>query len=296
MVRKHEEFMTAGHDFMSWLKVISDRLDKVTTEGGNGSADPSSSTLTSSSTEKDFASSKLTNLKILESDNETGREKLEYALKKANEACAIALDDDRYIVEEEVAFLHDEYDKFNEKLAKSKRSLERTIVQWKDYKEMYDGCLRNLDKCKSLVEGAKELKPTIEVKKVAVEKFGLELQRILDWQKRLESLNQKAQSLSGGGSSGQTKITSDMAHIFKGYENLQTNAKVVMKKLEQNYQEHHQLNSHIQECNNLAAAIQDHIATGLACDDEGSHGSSERSAGVGSTLCRWRVLCRTPRC
>ena len=46
--------------------------------------------------DQDF-SSKLTSLKIVESENDkTGTEKLSYALKKADEACGIALEDDRY--------------------------------------------------------------------------------------------------------------------------------------------------------------------------------------------------------
>ena len=36
MVRKHEEFMTAGHEFMAWLKSINERLDKIGVSGRYG--------------------------------------------------------------------------------------------------------------------------------------------------------------------------------------------------------------------------------------------------------------------
>ena len=124
----------------------------VVNSGGSTSPDGSGTVgaggSSNSAGDQDF-SSKLTSLKIVESENDkTGTEKLSYALKKADEACGIALEDDRYeidrkismcrgpilhniqekfilcgffrffkvfaifryIVEEEVAFLQDEYD------------------------------------------------------------------------------------------------------------------------------------------------------------------------------------------
>ena len=225
MVKKHEEFMTAGHEFMAWLKSINDKLDKI------GSLDAAS--------QSDDHSSKLTSLKIIESDNDvTGGEKLAYALKKAGEACGIALEDDKYIVEEEVAFLQDEYDKFNEKLVKTKTSLERSIVQWKDYREMLDGCLRNLDKTRSVVESYKDTKaPNVDVKKITVDKFRQEMSKITEWQRRVESLNAKSQALVAASSvSAGAKIQGEMALVSKGYDGVVNNAKNVLKKLEQNYQ------------------------------------------------------------
>ena len=81
MIQKHESFMTAGNDFMLWLKMAKDKLDKC--------SEPVD--------EKDFLSEKLTQLKILEADVNEGKGKLDYALKMAVEACALALDDDRYV-------------------------------------------------------------------------------------------------------------------------------------------------------------------------------------------------------
>ena len=122
---------------------------------------------------------------------------------------------DAVFFEKEVAFLQDEYDKFNEKLVKTKTSLERSIVQWKDYREMLDGCLRNLDKTRSVVESYKDTKaPNVDVKKVTVDKFRQEMSKITEWQRRVESLNAKSQALVAASSvSASAKIQGEMALV-----------------------------------------------------------------------------------
>ena len=79
MIQKHESFMTAGNDFMQWLKTAKEKLDKC--------SEPVD--------EKDFLSEKLTHLKILEADIGEGKAKLDFALQMAVDACSLALDDDR---------------------------------------------------------------------------------------------------------------------------------------------------------------------------------------------------------
>ena len=79
MIRKHESFMVAGNDFMQWLKVAKEKLEKC--------SEPVD--------EKDYLSEKLTHLKILEAEIDEGKGKLDYALQVAVDACSVALDDDR---------------------------------------------------------------------------------------------------------------------------------------------------------------------------------------------------------
>ena len=63
---------------------------------------------------------------------------------------------------------------------------------------MYDGCLRNLDKTRQMVESYKDAKaPNLEAKRLNLEKFNLETTRITEWQRRVDTLGVKAQSLSG---------------------------------------------------------------------------------------------------
>ena len=79
MIQKHESFMSAGNDFMQWLKTAKEKLEKC--------SEPVD--------EKDYLSEKLTQLKILEAEIDEGKGKLDYALQVAVDACSVALDDDR---------------------------------------------------------------------------------------------------------------------------------------------------------------------------------------------------------
>ena len=93
----------------------------VVNSGGSTSPDGSGTVGASGSSnsagDQDF-SSKLTSLKIVESENDkTGTEKLSYALKKADEACGIALEDDRYEIDRKISvcrgpILHNIQEKF----------------------------------------------------------------------------------------------------------------------------------------------------------------------------------------
>ena len=79
----------------------------VVNSGGSTSPDGSGTVgaggSSNSAGDQDF-SSKLTSLKIVESENDkTGTEKLSYALKKADEACGIALEDDRYEIDRKIS-------------------------------------------------------------------------------------------------------------------------------------------------------------------------------------------------
>ena len=93
MVAKHEIFMEAGNEFMTWLKVSQEKLDKCSEPTGD----------------EESLASKSSQLKVLDSEKKVWATKLGEALKAAAETCKIALEDDQEIIEEEVAFLQDEF-------------------------------------------------------------------------------------------------------------------------------------------------------------------------------------------
>lgn len=49
---------------------------------------------------------------MLQNEQEEGQEKLDKAFQLAEKACNLADDEDKEVIEEEVAFLQDEFDKF----------------------------------------------------------------------------------------------------------------------------------------------------------------------------------------
>jgi nesprin-1 len=89
MVDRHEAFIATGHEFMAWLRAAKERLARCSEPTGD----------------RDALAEKAALLRVLESEVPEGEAKLETALKTAADACAVALADDKAIVEEEVAFL-----------------------------------------------------------------------------------------------------------------------------------------------------------------------------------------------
>ena len=62
--------------------------------------------------QQDTISGKATNLKILQNEQEEGQGKLDKAFQLAEQVCELAGEEDKEVIEEEVAFLQDEFDKF----------------------------------------------------------------------------------------------------------------------------------------------------------------------------------------
>jgi nesprin-1 len=82
---------------MSWMRVVKERLAKFSEPVGD----------------KETLSGKITLLKVLQSELPEGQAKLEAALVKGSQACAVVDGEDRELIEEEVAVLQEEYDSFS---------------------------------------------------------------------------------------------------------------------------------------------------------------------------------------
>jgi nesprin-1 len=105
----HQSFIDAGNEFMHWLRAAKEMVNKLSEPTGD----------------RESLSSKVTHVNTkLMTDKAEGQQKLEAALEKAEAACKASDEEDRDIVEEEVAFLQEEFDNYCEALAKLKESLE----------------------------------------------------------------------------------------------------------------------------------------------------------------------------
>ena len=222
MVVQHEKFIEAGNDFMTWLKISQEKLDKCSEPTGD----------------KESLASKSTQLKVLDSEKKNGEMKLDAALTAAAEACKIALEDDQLIIEEEVAFLQDEFDQYNGDLARCKGLLEGGIVKWTDYQELYQEALQWLEKTENSVQGYNKYQTSLQEKRSVLEEFQLKLQAIFDWQKELDTLNKKGQSLLEN--CADSRVSNAITQLSTKYQALLSLAKEVVRSLELHFQEHHQ--------------------------------------------------------
>ena len=182
----------------------------------------------------------------MEGESDDGDTKLEDALRTAADACSVALDADRDIVEEEVAFLQDEYDQYSEQLAKVKAVLEGGIVKWTDYQEAYQDALDYLVKTEEAVKNSNKFQTNLADKRKVLEDFQVELQKVFDWQKELDSLNKKGQTLLK--TCADSRVSNAITQLSTKYQALISLAKDVMRRLEMYFQEHHQHNALFLDC------------------------------------------------
>ncbi|KPJ06864.1 Nesprin-1 [Papilio machaon] len=229
-VEQHQAFIDAGTDFVQWIRAAKERLGKCSDATGD----------------KESLSSKISQLKVLESELPDGQKKLQKALELGEISCGLADEDDREEIEEEVALLQEEFDTYVEQLNNTKALIEGGIVKWTEYEEQYKEALDWLSKTEKLVQSFNKLQNNLEQKKVVLEEFQGHLQTLFDWQAELDKLNMRAQTLLE--TCADTRISNGITQLTTKYNALLSLAKEVMKRLELHYQEHQQHNALYGEC------------------------------------------------
>ncbi|XP_038215060.1 nesprin-1 [Zerene cesonia] len=229
-VEQHQAFIDAGSDFVQWIRAAKERLGKCSDATGD----------------KESLSSKISQLKVLESELPEGQAKLQKALEQGEISCGLADDEDREDIEEEVALMQEEYDTYVEQLNNTKALIEGGIVKWTEYEEHYKEALEWLSKTEKLVQSFNKLQNNLEQKKIVLEEFQGHLQTLFDWQAELDKLNMRAQTLLE--TCADTRISNGITQLTTKYNALLSLAKEVMKRLELHYQEHQQHNALYGEC------------------------------------------------
>nr|XP_022915902.1 nesprin-1 isoform X7 [Onthophagus taurus] len=229
-VEQHQAFVDAVNDFMQWIRIAKEKLSKCSEPTGD----------------KETLSSKLSQLKVLLNEQPIGQKKLEDALEQGDLAVQCADEEDKEIIEEELGLLQDDFDNYVESLTNSKSLLEVGIVKWTEYEEQYQDALEWLAQTEELVQSYNKLQDGLEEKRMVLEQFQLHLQTLFDWQKDLDRLNMKAQSLLE--TCADTRISNAVTQMSTKYNAILSLAKEIMRRLELHYQEHQQHNALYQEC------------------------------------------------
>ncbi|XP_018338972.1 PREDICTED: nesprin-1 isoform X6 [Trachymyrmex septentrionalis] len=241
-VEQHQAFIDSGNEFVQWIRAAKERLSKCSEPTGD----------------KESLASKITQLKVLQSELPEGQKKLEKALEQGNAACQIADDEDKEIIEEEVALLQEEYDNYVDSLNNTKTLLEVGIVKWTEYEDQFSEATEWLTQTEQLVQTFNKLQDSLEEKKNVLEQFQIHLQTLFDWQKELDRLNMKAQMLLE--TCADTRISNAITQLTTKYNALLSLAKEIMRRLELHYQEHQQHNTLYQECQDWIERTRDKLS------------------------------------
>jgi nesprin-1 len=95
-------------------------------------------------------------------------------------------------------------------------------------------------------------------KKLALEQFQLQLQSVFDWQNELDKLNLTAQLLLE--TCADSRVSNAVTHISTKFNALLSLAKLELKKLECEYQEHQQYELNSSECQEWIQKIRNKLS------------------------------------
>lgn len=135
---------------------------------------------------------------------------------------------------------------YRETLKSAKNLLEVGIVKWTEYEDQYSEALEWLTKTETLVQSYNKLQDSLEDKKNVLEEFQGHLQTLFDWQRELDRLNMRAQTLLE--TCADTRISNAVTQLTTKYNALLSLAKEIMRRLELHYQEHQQHHTLYEEC------------------------------------------------
>ena len=227
----HQSFIDAGNEFMHWLRVAKEAVNKLSEPTGD----------------RESLGSKVAHVSTkLVAERSEGQHKLDTALEKADAACKASDEEDREIVEEEVAFLQEEFDNYCEALSKLKASLESGLVKWTEYEDQYQDATEWLAATEATVKSFNRLQNTLSEKRDILEQFQTHLQAVFDWQKDLDRLNMRAQQLLE--TCADSRVSNAVTSVTTKYNALLSLAKEVMRRLEVQFQEHQQHTALYHEC------------------------------------------------
>ncbi|GAB6020485.1 hypothetical protein CHUAL_003173 [Chamberlinius hualienensis] len=231
LVSQHEAYTDNSHDFQQWLKLAKEKLGKCVEACGD----------------KDILASKLTQIDVLKKEaDEVGEVKLATVLSLGTAIVGIDESEDADSIEDEFISLKAEFEEYKKSLESTKLILEKAMSNWNDYNEHLSKCSQWLEETEQSVQGYLKLQPDLNGKRQQLELFQVLLEEIFDWQKQLDLLNIRAQSLLAICSD--SRISNSVTQLSTKYYALLTLAKEVMRRLEQHFQEHQQQQCMYSEC------------------------------------------------
>lgn len=123
---------------------------------------------------------------------------------------------------------------FREQLNKTKTQIEEGIVKWTEYEDQYKEAADWLNTTEGLVQSFNKLQESLELKKTVLEEFQVHLQTLFDWQRELDRLHMRAQTLLE--TCADTRVSNGITQLTTKYNALLSLAKEIMRRLELHYQ------------------------------------------------------------
>ncbi|CAH2241590.1 jg3925 [Pararge aegeria aegeria] len=199
-VEQHQVFIDAGTDFVQWIRAAKEKLGKCSDATGD----------------KESLSSKISQLKVLESELPEGQAKLQKALEQGEISCALADDEDREDIEEEVALMQEEYDTY----------------EHQQHNALYGECQDWLDRTREKLNQCAEIPNTLQEVNSKINTVKLLRQSLEQGQNKLRYLLElKEKVIMNTEQTGAAKIQEDTDSLKQEFDKLIADLQEVRNKL-----------------------------------------------------------------
>lgn len=147
-----------------------------------------------------------------------------------------------------------EFDQLNQTISKKLAKLDSNMQKCILYDEQTEKCLSWLNHIRDALSKFKEPQTNLDSKLSKLEEFQqIHLQQVFEYQTEFDKLNYFGQRLIE--SNPDSSVSSSLTKISKSYNEILSNAKDLLHKLETCYQEHHQQHIILGECSDYIESM-----------------------------------------
>ncbi|XP_076442566.1 muscle-specific protein 300 kDa-like isoform X3 [Babylonia areolata] len=221
-LRDHQVYRDAYMAASDWLGATSDKLNMCSDVRGDRSA----------------IEAHLHKVQEISGNTSAGHDKLQEAQDKGGVVLAQTSPQGQELIKEELNMLVSDFEGFESDLTTLINTLSTLRDQWQQYEAFYEDLNQWLKDTESEMKSDSELKATLEQKTVQLEKQKSLHEELLQQQESFDSLAQQAQMLMQ--SSTDSRVSTQLTQITSRYTALITASKDLLKRFEQNCQDHQQ--------------------------------------------------------
>nr|KAG5692778.1 hypothetical protein BaRGS_009394 [Batillaria attramentaria] len=221
-LRDHQVYRDAYMAASDWLGATSDKLNLCGDVRGDRST----------------IEAQLHKVEEISGGVHVGRQKLEEAQTKGSVVLPQTSTQGQDLIKEELSMLVSDYEGFETDLANLTTTLTTLRDQWHQYEAFYEELSQWIKDTESEMKSDSELKSTLEQKTIQLEKQKSLHEELMQQQESFDSLAEQAQILMQ--SSTDSRVSTQLTQMSSRYSALITVSKDLLKRYDQNVQDHQQ--------------------------------------------------------
>ncbi|KAK7104412.1 hypothetical protein V1264_019133 [Littorina saxatilis] len=245
-VEDHKGFVSKFADASQWLIKAKEKFAECSDTAG-------------SRTELE---ERLDKVQELVRDRDAGLTKLNNCVESGERLYASTAPDGREVIRQELRKLKLGWDGLYDDLSSVQRRLEVSLVQWTSFDESYGQVENWLREMESQLEGQTPLRATLEEKKTQLQNYKVLHQDVQSYQRVIDSISDKAQSLVQASSDPQ--LQRFVTHTGARYQKLCDAAKERVQQYEKFVAEHQEYSDNYNSCVEWLNSVREKLS---ACSD-----------------------------